>query len=65
MPSTSKVELIFKDFDIDFQTDFLLDEKGFLDPVVYDVDLNFGETYLYHDDWFIQFVMHQFLYFGV
>jgi hypothetical protein len=35
--SDSRVELYFKDFDINFQTDLTLDERGFLDPTVYDV----------------------------
>ena len=65
LPSTSQVQLMIKDFDIDFQCDFFVDENGFLDPVVYDVDINWGESYLYHDNKIIQFVMHQWLYFGM
>jgi len=65
LPSNSKVELIFKDFDVDFQTDFVLDENGYLDPVVYDVDVKFGKSYLYHDNKIMAFVMHQFIYFAL
>ena len=65
MPSTSKVELIFEDFDIDFQTDLILDENGYLDPVVYDCDIKFGKSYLYHDNKIVAFVMHQFVYFAI
>lgn len=65
LPSDSKVELIFKDFDIDFQTDLVLDPNGYLDPVVYDVDIKFGSSYLYHDNKYMAFVMHQFVYFAI
>ena len=65
LPSTSKVELIFEDFDIDFQTDLVLDENGYLDPVVYDCDIKFGKSYLYHDNKIVAFVMHQFVYFAI
>jgi hypothetical protein len=30
---------------------FGVDKNGYLDPVVYECNLNFGETYLYHDNW--------------
>lgn len=50
---------------MDFQCNFYIDENGYLDPVVYDVDIFWGESYLYHDNKIIQFVMHQWLYFGM
>lgn len=65
LPSYSKVELIFKDFDIDFQTDLVLDTNGYIDPVVYDCDIKFGSSYLYHDNKLMAFVMHQFVYFAI
>ena len=65
LPSNSKVELIFEDFDIDFTTDLILDENGYLDPVVYDCDIKFGKSYLYHDNKIVAFVMHQFVYFAI
>jgi hypothetical protein len=65
LPSKSKVELIFEDFDIDFSTDLVLDENGYLDPVVYDCDIKFGTSYLYHDNKIVAFVMHQFVYFAI
>jgi hypothetical protein len=58
LPSVSKVELIFEDFDVDFQTDLVLDENGYLDPVVYDCDIKFGKSYLYHDNKMLAFAMH-------
>jgi hypothetical protein len=33
--------------------------------VVYDCDIKFGNSYLYHDNKIVAFVMHQFLYFGL
>ena len=65
LPSNSRVELIFEDFDIDFQADLVLDENGYVDPVVYDVDVKFGSSYLYHDNKIMAFVMHQFVYFAI
>lgn len=65
LPSKSQVELIFKDFDVDFACDFKLDDKGYLDPIFYDVDIKFGESYLYHDNKIMAFVMHQFVFFGI
>jgi hypothetical protein len=65
LPSKSKVELIFEDFDIGFQTDLVLDANGYLDPVVYDCDIKFGKSYLYHDNKIVAFVMHQFVYFAI
>jgi len=65
MPSNSKVELIFKDFDVSFKADLKLDEHGYLDPIVYDAELNFGDSYLYHDNAIIAFFMHQWVYFAI
>merc|ERR1740117_2832690 len=48
LPSDSKVELIFKDFDIDFKSNFKVDNNGYLDPIVYEADIKFGDSYLYH-----------------
>ena len=65
LPDYSNVQLIFKDFKFDFETDLVLDEHGYLDPVVYSADIHFGESYLYHDNPITAFVMHQFIYFGI
>jgi hypothetical protein len=42
-----------------------LDERGFLSPVVYDVEIKFGNSYLYHDNKMMAFVMHQFIYYSI
>ena len=64
-PTESDIQLIFKDFDVDFQADLVLDENGYIDPIVYDCDIKFGETYLYHENKLLAFAMHQFVYFGI
>ena len=50
---------------MDFVSDFYINENGYLDPDVRDVDIDFGNTYLYHDNKIVAFFMHQFLYFGI
>jgi hypothetical protein len=50
LPSESRVELIFKDFDVDFKCDLRLDNNGYLDPIVHDVDIKFGDSFLHHDN---------------
>jgi hypothetical protein len=62
IPFESDVSLEFADFDVDFNTDLKLDSRGYIDPSVYDIWLNFGDTYLHHDDWFVAWVMHQIVY---
>lgn len=64
-PHDSDVMLEVEDFDIDFECDFTLDENGYLDPRVSSVDINFGETFLYHENKFIGFLMHQLITFGI
>lgn len=65
MPSESHVELIFKDFSFNFKSNFKLDENGYLDPMMEDCDIKFGDSYLYHDNQIIAFTMHQFIYFAI
>jgi hypothetical protein len=65
LPDYSNIQLIFKDFKLDFETDLQLDEHGYLDPIVYSADIHFGESYLYHDNPITAFIMHQFIYFGI
>jgi len=36
-----------------------LDERGFLDPTVYDVEIKFGSSYVHHDNFVLGFFMHQ------
>ena len=58
MPLDSDVTLEFKDFDFNINTDLKIDDKGYIDPVVYEVEVNFGESAFYHDNWFFELFMH-------
>jgi hypothetical protein len=60
-PSKSEIIVYIEDFDVDFGFDLKLDEKGYLDPVVWDVVINYGDSYVWHDNWYVQYTMHQFL----
>lgn len=39
LPKASKVELEFKDFEIDLNCDLKVNELGYVNPIVYGVDL--------------------------
>ena len=58
MPLDSDVTLRFEDFDFNINSDFKLDSKGYLDPIVYEVDLAFGDSSFTHDNWFLEFIGH-------
>ena len=58
LPSSSKLEFLIEDLDIDFSCSLKLDEKGFIDPVVYGVDINFGESQIIHENWFVSLFAH-------
>ena len=50
---------------MDFLASFDLNpETGSLEPKIYGVDIEMGESYIYHDNWFIRYLMHQFIGFG-
>jgi hypothetical protein len=59
IPTESPVEIIIKDLDVDFSCYFKLDEKGYLDPVVFKTHIDFGETAFNHDNWFVSLTMYQ------
>jgi hypothetical protein len=56
--------LIIKDFDVDFRGQFKLDEHGYLDPVVYGVDIDFGHSDFIQDDWFLEAVTFELIQFS-
>lgn len=58
LPESSKVQLEFKDFDFDLNVKLLCTDMGYLKPVVYNANINFGESYFYHDSQFVSIVMH-------
>ena len=50
MPDEGQVYYEFKEFKIKFLCDLKVTEDGYLQPVVYDADLDFGYSYLYHEN---------------
>ena len=65
LPETSKVTLEFRDFDFDINCQLKCTDMGYLKPVVYSAKINFGESYLYHDNEFVSVIMHQIVEFGI
>lgn len=64
LPHESNVKLEIENLDLDFDTSFIIGSDGYLDPVVYKVDIDFGKTMVYHDNKIIAFFMHQIFEFG-
>ena len=58
IPASSQIKLVFNDFDFNFSTYLKRDSKGYLDFKVTAVQIKFGQSYLYHENWFIAFLMH-------
>ena len=65
LPDDSKIELCFKDFDIDFSASLAVNADGNLKPTFYTLHIKFGDSYLTHDNWFFAFLMHQFVEFSL
>jgi hypothetical protein len=42
-----------------------LDENGYLDAVVRDVHVKFGDSKFYHSNWILRIVMHQIIYYSI
>ena len=47
----------FKDFKFGFLCELKTTSKGYLRPIVYNAQLDFGESYVYHDNQFMAFFM--------
>jgi len=65
IPDDEKVSLDFEDFEVDFSCSLHLNEEGNLRPIFYKLHMNFGDSYLYYDNWFWAFVMHQIVEFAI
>lgn len=63
-PSSSEVTLYIENLDVDFGFDLKLDDKGYLDPQVWDVMIDFGGSYIYHDSIYVRYTMFQILQLG-
>lgn len=59
LPSNSEIYMTIENFDIDFGIDLKLDDDGYLDPVVWDVMIDFGNTHIHHDNAFISYFIMQ------
>jgi hypothetical protein len=44
-----------------FNTNFKITPQGYLNPVVSSMDLKFGKTKIYHDDWFLALIFDQWI----
>lgn len=64
-PTEDQVTLHIEDLDIDFKAGLKLDENGYLDPIVYDVKIDFGETMITNSNWFLETVFHGFIEFSI
>ena len=65
MPDISTFRLIVDNFKFDFDASFKLDNHGYLDPIVQYCDINFGQSYFYHDNGIMAIVMHQVIYLAI
>jgi hypothetical protein len=50
MPDEGMVHYEFKEFKIKLLCELRATELGYLQPIVYDADLDFGYSYLYHEN---------------
>lgn len=59
LPGTGEVELYLEDVEIKTVVSLDISEKGYLSPTFYDLKINLGESFLYFENWFTQFLMWQ------
>jgi len=52
------VELVLDEFSFHFVTKLKLDEHGYLNLVIDDVFIDFGESMVYHENEAVQFLMY-------
>lgn len=55
----SDVALYFWDLVFEFEFGFRVDSMHYLDPIVYNCAIDFGDSFLYHNNRFVAFAMHQ------
>lgn len=59
IPPDQDVYFEFKDFKTVMQMNFEVTDNGYLKPVVFSSMIDFGESMLYHTDWFQEALFHQ------
>ena len=63
IPEKSNIHITISDFKFDFEASFKLEDKGYLNPIVKSCHINLGNSYIYHENPIIAFIMHQVLYY--
>lgn len=64
-PSTSEVALTFVDFEFEFEGSLLLNEKGYLDPLVENCSIHFGQSTFTHENDIMELFYHQLVVFSI
>lgn len=59
IPDQSIIGVEFNKFDIGFNMDLFVTDKGYLRPKIYSARLDWGDSYFYHDNWFFQVILHE------
>jgi hypothetical protein len=58
-PEESDIGIKLENFDIDFKASLRLNNKGYIDPVIYNCDIKFGNSMVKHSNWLKELVMHE------
>jgi hypothetical protein len=58
LPHSSDILIFVENLDVDIGFDLLLDDNGYLDPQVWDIKIDFGESYIEHENIYVRFLMY-------
>ena len=61
LPADSNVVFDMEDLDMAFNTEFETTEKGYLKPILWATDLQWGHTRLYHESWLLGAIFNQWI----
>ena len=64
LPEESDIGIHIQNFDVDFKAALRLDKNGYIDPIVYNVDIKFGNSMVTHSNWFLELIMHELVLFS-
>ena len=64
-PGSEDVKLIIDDFDMKFDTDLTLDDKGYIEPEVKNLAVSFGDTKVEHSNFIIGIIWFEIWQFAV
>ena len=59
LPQESEMIFDFEDFVVKFNTEFEVMDNGFLRPIIWATGLKWGETKIYHENWFAMIMLDQ------